>query len=160
MLFTPALEAKLKRNLCLFTFLHAVMGDAATDMWLRVLACPIDGNWSISAGVRAARPVTKHARQLRCAAAATDTVIPSPSYAIPAVLLSVAGLSVAADNKVLAGITGILGVFLAIQASRVKFKFDSETLVRYLPGSTLPCFQSHSRPPSALQLGMRGTGPC
>ena len=57
-------------------------------------------------------------------------MIPEPSYAIPGTLLGVSVASIAADNKVLAAITGILGVFLAIQASRVKFIFDKETLVR------------------------------
>jgi hypothetical protein len=58
-----------------------------------------------------------------------ETIVLKPSYSIPAVLLSTAGLShFAAQSDILAGLTGILGVFLAIQASRVKFVFDDEAL--------------------------------
>jgi hypothetical protein len=56
-------------------------------------------------------------------------VIPEPSFAIPAALLGIAAASATVDIKPLAAVTGILGVFLAIQATRVKFVFDKETLV-------------------------------
>ena len=58
-----------------------------------------------------------------------DTVIPEPSYAIPAVLL---GTSIAShtlfSNDILAGITGLLAAFLTIQASRVRFIFEPDAL--------------------------------
>lgn len=58
-----------------------------------------------------------------------ETIIPEPSYNIPAVLLGSAALShFGFSNEILAGLTGVLGVFLAIQASRVKFIFDDEAL--------------------------------
>lgn len=63
--------------------------------------------------------------------ATKTTVIPSPSYAIPISLAGIATLAWVADVKALAGIAGVLGVFLAIQASRVKFIFDDEALVGF-----------------------------
>lgn len=67
----------------------------------------------------------------RCisAFATKTTVIPSPSYAIPVSLGGIAAVAWLADVKALAGVAGILGLFLAIQASRVKFVFDDEALV-------------------------------
>lgn len=56
------------------------------------------------------------------------TVIPEPSYNIPIVLLGVAGASHLVGNEAAAGISGLLGVFLAVQASRVRFIFDDEGL--------------------------------
>jgi hypothetical protein len=57
-----------------------------------------------------------------------ETIIPAPSYNIPAVLLGTAGVSHFLGNDIAAGITGILGAFLTIQASRVKFVFEDEYL--------------------------------
>lgn len=58
-----------------------------------------------------------------------DTVIPEPSYSIPLTLVVGAGVShVAFSNEILAGILGVLGGFLAFQASRVKFVFDDDAL--------------------------------
>ncbi|KAH7624764.1 hypothetical protein Ndes2526B_g00133 [Nannochloris sp. 'desiccata'] len=58
-----------------------------------------------------------------------ETIIPDPSYNIPAVLLGTAGAShFLLGNDIAAGISGILGVFLAVQASRVKFIFEDEYL--------------------------------
>lgn len=58
-----------------------------------------------------------------------ETVIPEPSYSIPLTLLGGAGAShVAFSNDVLAGLLGVLGAFLAFQASRVKFVFDDDAL--------------------------------
>ena len=62
--------------------------------------------------------------------ATKTTVVPSPSYAIPASLAGIAAVAWVADVKALAGLAGVLGLFLAIQASRVKFIFDDEALVR------------------------------
>lgn len=67
-----------------------------------------------------------------CRAVSTETVIPSPSYVLPGALLGISALSFVVDNKLLAGITGVLGAFLAVQASRVKFKFEADALVRRL----------------------------
>ena len=74
-----------------------------------------------------------HANSLCCKAAASDKsdkVIPEPSFNIPGTLITIAVLSALVDNKVLAGLSGILGIFLAIQANRVQFVFDKEALVR------------------------------
>lgn len=57
-----------------------------------------------------------------------ETIIPEPSYNIPLVLLATAGASHFAGADVPAAISGILGAFLAIQASRVRFIFDDEAL--------------------------------
>ena len=58
-----------------------------------------------------------------------ETVIPEPSYSIPLTLLGGAGLShIALSNDVLAGVFGVLGAFLAFQASRVKFVFEDDAL--------------------------------
>lgn len=75
--------------------------------------------------VHPAQTMKRNARM----AATSSKVIPSPSYAIPISLAGITALAYVADVKVLAAITGILGVFLAIQASRVKFVFDDEALV-------------------------------
>jgi hypothetical protein len=58
----------------------------------------------------------------------TGTVIPSPSYNLPLGLFAISGVSIAAENTTLAVITGILGVFLTIQASRIKFVFGETGL--------------------------------
>ena len=88
----------------------------------------------------AAPPHVAHQRSAaKCAAvkdaakyapAKNERVIPGPNYTIPGTLTTVALASVVAHNYALAGITGILGVFLAIQASRVQFIFDKDALVR------------------------------
>eukprot|EP01026_Neomeris_dumetosa_P034684 TRINITY_DN27826_c0_g1_i2.p3 TRINITY_DN27826_c0_g1~~TRINITY_DN27826_c0_g1_i2.p3 ORF type:complete len:193 (+),score=17.94 TRINITY_DN27826_c0_g1_i2:104-682(+) len=57
-----------------------------------------------------------------------ETVIPSPSYNIPLVLLALSGVGIYERVDALAWICGILGVFLAVQASRVKFIFGPDTL--------------------------------
>jgi hypothetical protein len=44
--------------------------------------------------------------------------------------MGISGVSVAAGSTVFAALTGILGIFLAVQASRVKFKFGPDALVR------------------------------
>ncbi|KAK9905698.1 hypothetical protein WJX75_004763 [Coccomyxa subellipsoidea] len=59
---------------------------------------------------------------------ARETVVPEPSYNIPLVLAGLTGLSAFEGNLALAGLTGILGAFLAIQASRVKFIFRDDEL--------------------------------
>ncbi|KAK9832598.1 hypothetical protein WJX81_002696 [Elliptochloris bilobata] len=56
------------------------------------------------------------------------TIEPSPSYNIPIALLGIAALSAYEGNAVAAGLMGILGVFLAIQASRVRFRFEDDAL--------------------------------
>lgn len=58
-----------------------------------------------------------------------ETVIPEPSYSIPATLAGAAAIShFGFSNDVAAGICGVLGAFLAFQASRVKFVFDKDAL--------------------------------
>lgn len=57
-----------------------------------------------------------------------ETIIPAPSYNIPAVLLGTAGAAHFAGNDVLAGVAGVLGAFLAFQATRVRFVFDADAL--------------------------------
>lgn len=59
---------------------------------------------------------------------AAKTVIPEPSYAIPAVLAGLSALSVVSNAKIPAAITGLLGAFLAFQASRVRFRFEADAL--------------------------------
>lgn len=71
-----------------------------------------------------------HTRQVVSQAAKRETVIPDPSYHLPAALAGISGLGVVSGNATLAGISGILAAFLAIQASRVKFVFGPESLVR------------------------------
>eukprot|EP00208_Stichococcus_sp_RCC1054_P004293 CAMPEP_0206141522 /NCGR_PEP_ID=MMETSP1473-20131121/13230_1 /ASSEMBLY_ACC=CAM_ASM_001109 /TAXON_ID=1461547 /ORGANISM="Stichococcus sp, Strain RCC1054" /LENGTH=215 /DNA_ID=CAMNT_0053536125 /DNA_START=125 /DNA_END=772 /DNA_ORIENTATION=- len=61
-------------------------------------------------------------------AVARPTVVPSPSYNIPAVLLGATALSALSGNYVAAGVTGVLGGFLGFQASRVKFIFGPDAL--------------------------------
>eukprot|EP00884_Botryococcus_braunii_P008115 jgi/Botrbrau1/17304/Bobra.0015s0057.1 len=57
-----------------------------------------------------------------------ETIIPDPSYNIPIVLLGIAGLSAFEGNAVISGLTGVLGAFLAFQASRVRFRFEADAL--------------------------------
>lgn len=55
-------------------------------------------------------------------------MIPEPSYNIPITLLGTAGLAHAVGNEIAAGLTALLGVFLAVQASRVRFVFGDDSL--------------------------------
>jgi len=57
-----------------------------------------------------------------------ETVTPDPAYNIPIVLGAVAGLSAYEGWTPAAWITGILGLFLAIQATRVRFVFEADAL--------------------------------
>ncbi|XP_073140669.1 uncharacterized protein [Henckelia pumila] len=57
-----------------------------------------------------------------------DIVIPDPDYRIPAVLLGAAGGFAYADNLAAAAPLGLLGLFLLVQATRVRFVFDEESL--------------------------------
>jgi hypothetical protein len=69
--------------------------------------------------------------EVRCMAKRreTTTVVPAPSYNIPASLAGMALFShVALANDGIAGVCAVLGSFLAFQASRVKFVFDDEAL--------------------------------
>ena len=69
------------------------------------------------------------ARQIRCMAKRRETVVPAPSYNIPASLAGLAVFShVTLSNDGIAGVCAVLGAFLAFQASRVKFVFDDEAL--------------------------------
>ncbi len=69
------------------------------------------------------------ARQIMCMAKRRETVVPAPSYNIPASLAGLAVFShVTLSNDGIAGVCAVLGAFLAFQASRVKFVFDDEAL--------------------------------
>ncbi|KAK9823762.1 hypothetical protein WJX72_005292 [[Myrmecia] bisecta] len=57
-----------------------------------------------------------------------QTVVPEPSYAIPAVLLGISAFSAYEGVTSAAVLTGILGAFLAFQATNVRFKFDDKYL--------------------------------
>lgn len=48
------------------------------------------------------------------------TVIPSPSFNVPLGLLAISGVSAYEGVTPLAALAGLLGVFLTIQATRVK----------------------------------------
>lgn len=62
------------------------------------------------------------------APAKLQTIVPEPSYAIPATLAGITALSAVGGAKIPAAIAGLLGVFLAIQASRVRFRFEADAL--------------------------------
>jgi len=58
-----------------------------------------------------------------------ETIVPSPSFSIPAVLLGGAGIShFGLGSDGIAWALGILGAFLTLQATRVKFVFDADSL--------------------------------
>lgn len=56
-------------------------------------------------------------------------VVPEPGLNLQLGCLGLAGTSAYFDNYVLAGILGVLGVFLLIQSTRVKFLFKKSSLV-------------------------------
>uniref|UniRef100_A0A383VVU7 DUF3119 family protein n=1 Tax=Tetradesmus obliquus TaxID=3088 RepID=A0A383VVU7_TETOB len=62
------------------------------------------------------------------------TVIPEPSLNVPLGLLAISGLSAYEGVTPLAVIAGILGVFLSIQSTRVKFVFDDDSLEVVIAG--------------------------
>nr|XP_010911229.2 uncharacterized protein LOC105037236 isoform X2 [Elaeis guineensis] len=57
-----------------------------------------------------------------------EVVVPDPDYRIPVVLLGIAGGFVYQNNLLPAAPIGLLGLFLLIQTTRVKFVFDEEAL--------------------------------
>ena len=56
-------------------------------------------------------------------------VTPERSYNLPLGFLGISALSFASDNIPLSVLFGILGTFLAVQATRVKFRFSKDSLV-------------------------------
>jgi len=64
----------------------------------------------------------------KAAAPKVETIVPEPSYTLPAALAGITALSAVSSAKIPAAIAGVLGVFLAIQASRVKFRFEADAL--------------------------------
>lgn len=62
------------------------------------------------------------------------TVVPAPSFNVPLGLLAIAGLSGYEGATPLAALAGLLGVFLSVQATRVKFVFDDEALEVVIAG--------------------------
>lgn len=57
-----------------------------------------------------------------------ETVIPEPDYRIPIVLLGIAGGLAYTENLVPAVPVGLLGLLLLVQATRVRFVFNDQTL--------------------------------
>ncbi|GLC50312.1 hypothetical protein PLESTB_000365300 [Pleodorina starrii] len=57
-----------------------------------------------------------------------ETITPEPSFNLQLGLLGLSGLSIYENNYVLGGFLGFLGVFLAIQATRIRFAFDDEAM--------------------------------
>ncbi|KXZ56286.1 hypothetical protein GPECTOR_1g250 [Gonium pectorale] len=57
-----------------------------------------------------------------------ETLAPEPSFNLQLGLLALSGLSVYENNYALGGFLGLLGVFLTIQATRIRFTFDDEAL--------------------------------
>ncbi len=51
-----------------------------------------------------------------------ETLAPEPSFNLQLGLLALSGLSVYESNYVLGGFLGLLGVFLAIQATRIRYE--------------------------------------
>jgi hypothetical protein len=49
-----------------------------------------------------------------------ETITPEPSFNLQLGLLGLSGLSVYENNYILGGFLGFLGVFLAIQATRIR----------------------------------------
>ncbi|KAG2450499.1 hypothetical protein HYH02_005000 [Chlamydomonas schloesseri] len=62
------------------------------------------------------------------AAPKRETLAPEPSFNLQLGLLGLAGVSGYAENYGLAGFLGLLGVFLTIQATRIRFVFDDTGL--------------------------------
>jgi len=56
------------------------------------------------------------------------TVIPEPSFNVPIALLAIGGLEIGLDAAPIGYFTALLGIFLTIQATRVRFVFDDEGL--------------------------------
>eukprot|EP00270_Netrium_digitus_P001375 TRINITY_DN1146_c0_g1_i5.p1 TRINITY_DN1146_c0_g1~~TRINITY_DN1146_c0_g1_i5.p1 ORF type:complete len:229 (-),score=58.08 TRINITY_DN1146_c0_g1_i5:790-1476(-) len=56
------------------------------------------------------------------------TVVPDPDFRIAAVLFTSAGLLISADQKLGAAPIGLLGLLLLVQTTRVRFKFDEDSL--------------------------------
>ncbi|VFQ61167.1 unnamed protein product [Cuscuta campestris] len=57
-----------------------------------------------------------------------ETIVPDPDYRIPIVLLGTAGVLIYTDNLLAAAPTGLLGLLLLFQTTRVRFVFDDEAL--------------------------------
>ncbi|RAL50919.1 hypothetical protein DM860_005275 [Cuscuta australis] len=58
-----------------------------------------------------------------------ETIVPDPDYRIPIVLLGTACVLIYTDNLLAAAPTGLLGLLLLFQTTRVRFVFDDEALV-------------------------------
>ena len=102
----------------------------------------------LHAGAAGLSQAARQHRAPQCAAvkgaakapAKNETIIPGPNYTIPGTLTTIAFLSAVVHNYGLAAVTGILGVFLAVQANRVQFVFDKDSLVRLVADNALTCF--------------------
>lgn len=66
------------------------------------------------------------------------TIIPEPSFNLPISLIGIGALEIGlADAPIIGSFTALLGLFLTIQATRVRFVFDDEGL-EVVVGSTNP----------------------
>mmetsp|Transcript_13620 Transcript_13620/g.29179 ORF Transcript_13620/g.29179 Transcript_13620/m.29179 type:complete len:189 (+) Transcript_13620:65-631(+) len=74
------------------------------------------------------RSLTTQAVSANKSKSSREVVIPQPSYNLPLSLLAISGFEFYEGWTGVAAFTGILGVFLSIQASRVRFRFDDEAL--------------------------------
>lgn len=57
-------------------------------------------------------------------------MIPDRSFRLPLGFLGGSAVAYATDNVALSAVFGAIGVLLAVQATRVRFKFSKTTLVR------------------------------
>ncbi|KAF8067261.1 ATJ10 [Scenedesmus sp. PABB004] len=62
------------------------------------------------------------------------TVVPEPSFNLPLSLLAISAFSAYEGATPAAVLTGILGAFLALQATRVKFQFEDDALEVVIAG--------------------------
>lgn len=89
-----------------------------------------------------ARPVARRALSVQAAAtkgsrtssSKRTTVVPEPSLNVPLGALALSGVSAFAGVEPLAWFTGILGVFLAFQSTRVRFQFEEDALEVVIAG--------------------------
>jgi len=109
-----------------------------------------------------ARPSALRAKTA-LAAAGKDVVVPEPSFRIPAVLLAASALSASQGATPVAAVTGILGAFLTVQATRVKFVFtqdDNLVCPWRLTHRASTCSHRHPRDPFHLTPLLSSLIPC
>lgn len=57
-----------------------------------------------------------------------ETIIPEPDYKLAGAFLALSGLAAYSEHPTTAGILGIFGIFLGVQAGTFKFVFDDEAI--------------------------------